>query len=389
MCDGLRAAGHEDHVSSLTGLTLDPYFSATKLAWMLQEEPTLRRRAEAGELAAGTVDSWLVWKLTGGERHITDYTNASRTMLFNIRRGRWDERLCDLFGVPRALLPHASPSRSDFGLTSAEVFGAEVPILGIAGDQQAALYGQACFAPGQAKNTYGTGCFLLVKGGERPVQSRKRLLTSLSAGATNRQAEYVLEGSVFVAGAAVQWLRDELCIIGSAGEVEQLAASVPDTGGVEVVPAFTGLGAPYWDARARGAILGLTRGTTRAHIARATLEAIALSSTELLEAMETDLGQPVTELRVDGGAAGNVLLMQMQADFSGIPVVRPAQTETTALGAAYLAGLGAYAWSGLDEIAALWKAERRFEPQLQPTARQERLHRWRRAVERTLAWADR
>jgi glycerol kinase len=388
MCDQLRAQGHEGAIAALTGLTLDPYFSGTKLAWMLQQDEELRRRAEAGELAAGTVDSWLIWQLTDGGRHVTDYTNASRTLLFNIRRGRWDDRLCGLFGVPRAILPSPMPSRAPFGNTAETVFGAQVPITGVAGDQQSALFGQACFEPGRAKNTYGTGCFLLASSGSKAETSRNRLLLSLGAASTNSQPEYVLEGSVFVAGAAVQWLRDELQIISRSEDVELLAASVPDTGGVEVVPAFTGLGAPYWDARARGAILGLTRGVGRAHIARATLEAIALSSTELLLALQADLGRDIHELRVDGGAARDNLLMQMQADFAGIPVVRPKQTETTALGAAYLAGLGAGLWQSTREVASLWQVDRVFEPRMSDSQRQERLARWRKAVERTRNWAD-
>ena len=341
LCEQLRADGHEETFRKATGLTLDPYFSGTKIAWLLDSDVTLRRRAEAGELAAGTIDSWLIWKLTAGTRHVTDYTNASRTLLFNIRRGRWDDDLCGILGVPRAMLPVAQPSRSAFGTTNADVLGAELPICGVAGDQQAALFGQGGFVPGVAKNTYGTGCFLLANAGRTAVESTTGMLTSIGANAGTGGPEYVTEGSVFVAGALVQWLRDELRLFERSDDIEDLAASVADSGGVTVVPAFTGLGAPYWDPHARGAILGLTRGTTGAHIAHAALEAIALSSAELLSAMNADLATPILELRVDGGAARNDLLMQMQADFSGLPVLRPSNIETTALGAAHLAGLEA------------------------------------------------
>lgn len=384
-CAELQVAGHEAAVRRSTGLTIDPYFSATKLGLLLQDSE-LRRRAEAGELAAGTVDSWLLWNLTGGQRHLTDFTNASRTLLFNIRRGRWDDSLLDLFGVPRAILPSVQPSASLFGTSSAEVVGAEIPICGIAGDQQSALFGQACL-PGMAKNTYGTGCFLLANIGRSAVESQNRLLTTMGAGTSSSGPEYLLEGSVFVAGAAVQWLRDELGIIASSDDIEALAASVPDSGGVMFVPAFTGLGAPDWDPTGRGAILGLTRGTTKAHIARAALEAIALSSAELVSAMNADLATPITELRVDGGAARNNLLMQMQADFAGLPVVRPAETETTAFGAAYLAGIGAGVFASEDEVRSLWKADRTFEPSITDDDRKTRLADWRRAVERSKDWA--
>ncbi len=387
ICEGLRAAGHEEAVSRATGLKLDPYFSGTKLTWLLQANPGLRRRAEAGELCAGTVDSWLVWKLTGGQRHVTDFTNASRTLLFNVNRGRWDDTLCDLFQVPRAMLPQAQPSRSLFGATSEDVLGVRLPISGIAGDQQSALFGQGGFVPGIAKNTYGTGSFLLANAGPRPVRSDAGLLSSIGAGAGPTGPEYVLEGSVFVGGALVQWLRDELHLFAHSEDIEPLAASVPDSGGVSVVPAFTGLGAPDWDPHARGAILGLTRGTTAAHIARAALEAIALSSAELLEVMNGELPEAVSELRVDGGAARNDLLMQLQADYTGIPVDRPRNTETTALGAAYLAGLEIGVWASNDEVAALRETERVFEPRIGATERHSRLAHWRRAVERTLGWA--
>ena len=387
MCDALRAAGHEPEFRRATGLTLDPYFSGTKLAWLLNSSHSIRTSADAGQLAAGTVDSWLIWKLTAGTRHVTDFTNASRTLLFNIRRGRWDDGLCTLLGIPRDLLPRAQPSQSQFGVTNAEVLGAAVPICGVAGDQQSALFGQAGFSPGIAKNTYGTGCFLLASAGTRPLESTTGMLTSIGANAGASGPEYVLEGSVFVAGALVQWLRDELRIVERADDIEALAGSVEDTGGVTIVPAFTGLGAPDWDPYARGAILGLTRGATRAHIARAALEAIALSSTELLNAMNSDLPTPITELRVDGGAANNDLLMQMQADLLGLPVLRPKETETTALGAAYLAGLTAGIWESTEEVASLWREDRRFEPSIGADERAARLVQWRRAVERTLGWA--
>ncbi len=388
ICEGLRAAGHEKQMSRATGLKLDPYFSGTKLTWLLQSNPDLRRRAEAGEIAAGTIDSWLVWKLTGGQRHVTDFTNASRTLLFNINRGRWDESLCDLLQVPRAMLPQAQPSRSLFGMTDENVIGARLPISGIAGDQQSALFGQGGFVPGIAKNTYGTGSFLLANAGPKAVHSNAGLLTSIGAGAGPSGPEYVMEGSVFVGGALVQWLRDELHLFERSGDIESLAETVPDSGGVSIVPAFTGLGAPDWDPHARGAILGLTRGTTSAHIARAALEAIALSSAELVEVMNGEIPAPIVELRVDGGAASNDLLMQMQADYSGLPVERPKNTETTALGAAYLAGLEAGVWASTDEVASLRRADRTFEPRLSGAERHSRLAHWRRAVERTLNWAN-
>ncbi len=387
LCDDLRAAGHESAFRAATGLRLDPYFSGTKLSWLLNARPGLRGRAEAGEIAAGTVDAWLIWKLTGGTRHVTDYTNASRTLLFNIRRGRWDDSLLGLLDIPRVMLPTAQPSQSAFGLTNADVLGAEVPICGVAGDQQAALFAQGGFVTGPAKNTYGTGCFLLANSGTTVTESPNGLLTSIGANAGTSGPEYVSEGSVFVAGALIQWLRDELGIIKHAADIETLAASVPDTGGVTIVPAFTGLGAPHWDPYARGAILGITRGTGKAHIARAALEAIAFSSTELLQTMSAELPTPITELRVDGGASRNDLLMQMQADFSGIPVERPCNTETTALGAAYLAGITSGVWESTAEVAHLRQIDRVFEPKMNVFERRDRLQSWRRAVERTLNWA--
>lgn len=387
ICRELRESGNEAQVRKLTGLKLDPYFSGTKLTWLMRHDLELRDRAERGEVLAGTIDSWLIWKLTGGQRHATDFTNASRTLLFNINRGRWDDGLLDMFEVPRSMLPAAQPSQSLFGTTDEGAFGARIRITGVAGDQQSALFGQGGFEKGVAKNTYGTGCFLLASAGARPSPSDDGLLTSLGAGASPAGPEYVQEGSVFVAGALVQWLRDELGIIRRSSDIEALAETVPDAGGVAIVPAFTGLGAPDWDPHARGAILGLTRGTSKAHIARAALEAIALSSAELLDVMNASLPNPARELRVDGGASQNDLLMQMQADLSGIPVVRPTNTETTAMGAAYLAGLEAGIWETREEIASLLTIDREFEPRMGSAERHHRLSDWRKAVQRTLGWA--
>lgn len=387
LCERLAAEGHEELVRERTGLTIDPYFTGTKLAWLFEAQPELRAAAERGEVAVGTVDSWLIHRLTGGARHLTDFTNASRTALFNIHRGRWDDDLLDVFGVPRAALPAILPSRASYGVTKAGVLGAEIPIFAVAGDQQAALFGQACFAPGEAKNTYGTGCFLLVNAGPKAPRSEHRLLTSLGANAGKDGPEYVLEGSIFVAGSLVQWLRDSLGLVRESADIEALANTVPDSGGVTIVPAFTGLGAPHWDPHARGAILGLTRGTAPGHLARAALEAIALSSAELAEAMQADLGAPLVELRVDGGAARNDLLMQLQADYLGVPVTRPRNVESTAMGAAYLAGLGAGVWSTPDEVASLRETDRTFEPSLSEDERIAKLTTWRRAVERSLRWA--
>jgi glycerol kinase len=388
-CDELRARGHAARFQQKTGLLIDAYFSGTKLEWLLDNVPGARERAERGELAFGTIDSWLIWKLTGGRVHATDASNASRTLLFNLRTGEWDEDLLKLLRIPASVLPRVVASSGELGVTEASLLGAELPIAGIAGDQQAATFGQACFAPGMAKNTYGTGCFMLMNTGGQRVPSRNRLLTTVGwrgpAGPTN--LAYCLEGSVFMAGATVQWLRDGLGVIQSAAEVESLAAQVNDTGDVYLVPAFAGLGTPDWDARARGAIVGMTRGTTRAHIARAALEAIALQSADVFSAMGRDSQIALSELRVDGGASRNNLLMQMQADFLGVPVVRPEVTETTALGAAYLAGLATGFWRGADEIAAQWRADRRFEPRLRETERVAKLARWREAVDRSKGWA--
>ena len=385
-CAALKAQGLEPLFRERTGLLLDPYFSGTKLAWLLEHIPGSRARAERGELAFGTVDSYLIWRLTGGRAHLTDVTNAARTLMFDIHRRCWDEELLGHLRIPRALLPDVRASADDFGTTQADLLGAPVRIGGVAGDQQAALFGQACTAPGMVKNTYGTGCFMLLHTGQTPVASRHGLLTTPVAQA-GPEPGYALEGSIFVAGAVVQWLRDELGLIRSAAEVEALAASVPDTAGVYLVPAFAGLGSPYWDADARGALFGLTRGANRAHIARAALEAIAFQSAELLQAMQADAAQPIETLRVDGGATANALLMQIQADLIGIPVVVAAVQETTALGAAYLAGLQAGVWRSAADVGAYWQAARHFEPAISRDEAAMRLARWREAVSRTHGWA--
>jgi glycerol kinase len=385
-CAELRATGVEERVREKTGLVLDPYFSATKLAWLLDHVPGARARAERGELAFGTVDSWLIWNLTGGAEHVTDVSNASRTSLFNLATLQWDDELLELFGIPRNVLPRLSASSEVVGVTA--LFGAEIPIAGNAGDQQAATFGQACFSPGMAKNTYGTGAFMLMNVGASPQASDNRLLATAGWSLGSGTPAFMLEGSVFVAGAVVQWLRDGLSLFARSDDVEALARQVPDAAGVLLVPAFVGLGAPHWDPDARGTIVGLTRGTTKAHMARAALESIAFPSHDVVEAMQRDAARPLTELRVDGGAARNDLLMQFQADVMGVPVVRPVVTETTALGAAYLAGLATGFWTGTDEIAALWRAERRFDPAMNSDQRDSRVDEWRRAVERSRRWAS-
>lgn len=386
-CARLRAAGWADEVLERTGLELDPYFSATKLAWLLDHVPGARERAERGELAFGTIDSWLVWHLSGGRLHVTDPGNASRTMLFNLHALDWDPVLLAHFRIPPALLPRVVPSSGVCGETEPALFGAAIPIAGIGGDQQAATFGQGCLLPGMAKNTYGTGCFLLMNTGATPVASTNRLLSTVAWSGVEAGASYALEGSVFMGGAVVQWLRDALGLVKRAAEVEALAASVPDSGGVVLVPAFTGLGAPYWDANARGTLLGLSRGSSGAHIARAALESIAMQSADLVEAMARDGAAPLQELRVDGGAAANDLLMQMQADVLGVPVLRPRLLETTAFGAACLAALGCGLWTRTDAIAAHWQLDRRFEPQWSPARRAEARAHWARAVERARDWA--
>jgi len=384
LCKDLREVGAESLIRERTGLVIDPYFSGTKLAWLLDQVPGARERAARGELAFGTVDTWLVWHLTGNRTHVTDVSNASRTLLFNIHTNEWDDELLRLLRVPRAILPEVHPSAHAFGMVPAGVLGEPLLIAGVAGDQQAALFGQACHAPGMAKNTYGTGCFMLLHTGDKVVQSANGLVAT--ACAQTRAKEYALEGSVFVAGAVVQWLRDQLGFFSSSSEVERLAAEVMDSGDVFVVPAFTGLGAPYWDPNARGTILGLTRGTTKAHLARAALESIAFQSAEVLEAMQKDSGEKLAELRVDGGASANDLLMQFQADLLGVPVVRPRVLETTALGAAYLAGLTVDLWKSREELAQQWKAARRFEPHMSSSDRDTRMSRWREAVRRARNW---
>jgi glycerol kinase len=384
LCEELREAGAESLVRERTGLVIDPYFSGTKLAWLLDTIPGARARAERGELAFGTVDTWLVWHLTGNRTHVTDVSNASRTLLFNIHGGDWDEELLRLLRVPRALLPDVHPSAHSFGMAPASLLGEPLIIAGIAGDQQAAMFGQACYMPGMAKNTYGTGCFMLMHTGSRAVTSTSGLVSTVCA--QTREREYALEGSVFIAGAVVQWLRDGLEFFTHSSEIEKLAASVLDTGGVFLVPAFTGLGAPYWDPHARGVIVGLSRGTSRAHIARAALESIAYQSAEVLAAMQKDSGERLAELRVDGGASANDLLMQFQADLLGVPVLRPKVLETTALGAAYLAGLTVGLWKSREELASHWQIDKRFQPRMERAEAEARMARWREAVQRSLHW---
>jgi glycerol kinase len=381
ICEGWRARGLTNLVTSMTGLVIDAYFSASKIRWLLDTVPGAQARAERGELAFGTVDSWLIWRLTGGA-HLTDETNASRTMLYDIRHRRWSTELLEAFEVPAALLPEVLPSSADFGHTLPEVFGAPIPIRGVAGDQQAALFGQGCVRPGDTKNTYGTGCFLLANAGATAPTSEHGLLGTVAASTAG--PAYALEGAVFVAGAAVQWLRDGLGLVATAEETAAVARSVPDTGGAYLVPAFAGLGAPYWDEGARGAVIGLTRGTERAHIVRATLEAIAYQSRDLVECIQADSGHPLTALRVDGGACRNDFLMQFQADILGIPVHRPKNLEVTALGAAGLAGIGAGVWDDATAFAAATSADLDvFEPQMAAAARAERYEGWRDAVART------
>ncbi len=388
LCDTLKAEGRSELFRKKTGLVIDAYFSGTKLRWLLDNVPGARTRAEKGELAFGTVDSWLIYKLSG--EHITDTSNASRTMLFNIHTLDWDDELLDILRIPRAILPKVVPSSGTAAHTAEEFFGARIPIAGIAGDQQAATYGQACFHPGMVKSTYGTGCFILMNTG-KAVDSHNQLLTTVgwtTGHSTPHKTDYMFEGGVFMGGATVQWLRDGLGIIKQSTDVESLAASVPDSDGVTFVPAFSGLGAPHWDAYARGTMLGITRGTTGGHIARAALEGIAFQTADVIAAMQKDSGTPIRELRVDGGAARNNLLMQFQADILNVPVVRPEVTETTALGAGYLAGLGVGYWSTQEEIAAQWHVEKRFEPLMPATQREAKLAVWDAAIERSKRWAE-
>jgi glycerol kinase len=384
-CDRLKKAGKAPLIRRKTGLVIDAYFSGTKLQWILNHVPGAKARARAGELAFGTIDSWLVWNLTGGRVHVTDVSNASRTMLFNLQTCDWDDELLKLFGIPRAVLPAVRASSEVYGETT--VWGGAIPITGIAGDQQAALFGQVCTQPGMVKNTYGTGCFMLMNTGTKPIASKNNLLTTV-AWRVGGRTEYALEGSIFIAGAVVQWLRDGLGLIRSSGEVETLAAQVADNGGVILVPAFAGLGAPHWDQYARGLIAGLTRGTTGAHLARAALEGIAYQVYDVLHAMQSDSGIKLKELRVDGGACANNLLMQFQADVLAVPVVRPRVAETTALGAAYLAGLAVGYWKNTAEIAAQWQADRRFVPTMKPARRKQLLAGWNKALTRAMRWED-
>lgn len=385
MCEVLKRDGLESLFRERTGLTIDAYFSGTKVRWLLDEIPGLRARARRGEVLMGTVDSWLLYRLTGGRVHATDYSNASRTLLYNIHRLDWDDEILALLDVPRAMLPEVRPSCGVFGETDPSIFGAAIPIAGIAGDQQAALFGQTCFETGSAKNTYGTGCFVLVNTGTEARRSASGLLTTIAWGIDGK-VEYALEGSVFIAGAAVQWLRDGLGIIRDAAETQALALEAKDNGGVYFVPAFVGMGAPYWDPFARGTILGLTRGTTRAHLVRATLESIAYQTRDVIESMERDAGVSVPELRADGGATANGFLMQFQADVLGRPVVRAAVAETTALGAAFLAGLATGVWSGRGDLLGRIRAGDRFEPDMDPGERERLFARWKRAVERAAGW---
>jgi glycerol kinase len=383
-CDDLKRAGHGQLIARKSGLVIDAYFSGSKLRWLLDNVPGAWHRAERGELAFGTIDTWLIWQLTHGALHITDPSNASRTMLFGLH-GAWDDDLLRVLDVPREVLPEVRSSSEVYGETAPDVFGAPIRLAGVAGDQQAALFGQNCFSRGQAKNTYGTGCFMLMNIGQQPAPSKHRLLTTV-AWRANGQTDYALEGSVFIGGAVVQWLRDGLGLIRSSGEVEALAASVPDCGGVYLVPAFAGLGAPHWDQYARGTITGLTRGTTAAHLARAALEGIAFQVADVLDVMKEDSGIALSELRVDGGAANNNLLMQFQADILRVPIVRPKIVETTALGAAYLAGLAVGFWKDRAEVQRVWEADRVFEPKLSADEAAQRRRRWAEALERAREW---
>ncbi len=385
LCQALKKQGKEPLIRNKTGLLLDPYFSATKLQWILKSIPGALERAQKGELAFGTVDTWLLWQLTEGKCHATDVTNASRTLLFNIHELRWDEELLELFNIPREILPDVHPSSHLFGTSTHPVLSANIPVAGIAGDKQAALVGQACFKPGMVKSTYGTGCFMLMNTGTAAPLSKNNLLTTI-AYQVGKEVAYALEGSVFVGGAVVQWLRDNLKLIQKASDVEPLAASVPDSGGVFFVPAFTGLGAPYWDPYARGAIVGLTRGTSAAHIARSALDSIAFQVTDVLQAMEADAGSKIEEIRVDGGAVRNPILMQFQSDLMSAPVILPKITELTAQGAAYLAGLAVGFWKDFDEISSLWKEDHRFVPKMPREHVQELRHKWNKAIQCAQMW---
>ncbi len=390
MCNKLKQEGIEGEIHAKTGLLLDPYFSGTKVAWLLDNVAGLRERASKGEILFGTIDSWLIWNLTGGRSHQTDMTNACRTLFYNIHELKWDEEILNYLNIPLNMLPDVHPSSFRFGEVAAQTFAPDqpaIPITGVAGDQQAALFGQACFQPGNLKVTYGTGAFLLINTGTTPVESQNGLLTTLAWGYNNK-VEYAIEGSTFIAGAAVQWLRDEMKIVTNAAETEQMALAVPDNGGVYIVPAFVGLGAPYWDSTARGAVFGLTRGSNRNHLVRAALESIAYQVRDVLEAMKQDSGLEFDEIKVDGGAVANNFLMQFQADMMGTSVIRPKVTETTALGAAYLAGLAVGYWSSQKEIATLWQADRVFTSRLDEQTRQKQYATWKRAVSRALDWEE-
>jgi len=385
-CDQLKAEGFDQTIRQKTGLVTDAYFSGTKVAWLLDHVSGARERAEAGELAFGTIDSYLIWKLTEGKLHITDVSNASRTMLYDIHKRWWSSTILKRLNIPVAMLPQVVPSSMVYGETAASILGESIPIAGIAGDQQAATFGQACYTPGMVKNTYGTGCFMLMNTGDVPTESKNNLLITVGWTVGQGAMQYMLEGSVFIAGAAIQWLRDELKLIGHASETEAVADSIPDNGGVYVVPAFVGLGAPYWDQYARGTVVGLTRGSGRAQLVRATVESIAFQTRDVLEAMQADSGLSLQTLRVDGGAVRNNFLMQFQADILGVPVQRPIVTETTALGAAYLAGLAVGYWSSQEEIAGQWAVERTYEPKMTDTSRDSLYGQWKRAVERARHW---
>ena len=385
--DGLVRDGWSDKIREKTGLVPDAYFSGSKIKWLLDNVPGARRRAAAGKLLFGTIDTWLIWKLTGGRVHVTDYTNASRTMLYNIRELKWDEELLHLLDVPASMLPEVKPSSCVYGLTDFELLGGQIPIAGAAGDQQCALFGQCCFEPGQMKNTYGTGCFLLMNTGHEIVRSENGLVTTIAASADGT-VQYALEGSIFIAGAAIQWLRDELGVLTSAAESLEYALRVPDTAGGYVVPAFTGLGAPYWNQRARGVVVGLTRGFSRAHLVRATLESLAYQTYDIVRAMERDSGIPIADLKVDGGACANDFLMQFQSDLIAADVYRPQVIETTALGAAYLAGLAVGFWASLEDVRNNWAVNRVFTPELEEDKRRKLLHGWHKAVKCALLWGD-
>ena len=386
-CDELKRQGKGEMIQEKTGLLVDAYFSATKIKWILDNVEGARDKAGKGLLAFGTVDSWLLWNLTGGKIHVTDITNASRTMLFNIHTQQWDDELLSLFDIPSKILPAVKSSSEVYGETSGQILAAKIPVAGIAGDQQAALFGQMCTQKGMVKNTYGTGCFMLMNIGDTPIISKNKLITTI-AWKIGDKVQYALEGSIFIGGAVVQWLRDGLGIISSSSEVEKKASNVPDNGGVYLVPAFAGLGAPHWNQHARGMMVGLTRGTTSDHISRAALESIALQTMEVLHAMEADAGTKIKELRVDGGATANNLLMQFQSDVMNCRVIRPVITETTALGAAYLAGLAIGFWKDTGEIENYWKAEKNFEPQMKDDARQNEIHQWKKAIKAAMAWTD-